>query len=164
MLQNKAQLRARALNYLARREYTRCELREKLLAAATPHPAETPLDEALPHALEIDHLLDEFQQRGWLSDQRAASQIVQRYQGKHGSQRIRHTLQQKGVDEALIDELMPQLKATEWQRAQTVWQKKFGQLPEDDRQKARQIRFLQSRGFSMEVIFKILDARADEWE
>jgi regulatory protein len=37
-----------------------------------------------------------------------------------------------------------------------VWKKRFGVLPRNQNEKARQVRFLQSRGFSLDVIFKVL--------
>ena len=65
-------------------------------------------------------------------------------------------MRQKGIAETLIDEALPQLKETEFETACAVWQKKFGALQLDAREKARQARFLQSRGFALEVIFKVL--------
>jgi regulatory protein len=55
---------------------------------------------------------------------------------------------------------MPQLKETELNAAREVWLKKFGVLPQDQKEKAKQVRFLQSRGFSMVVIFKVLRVTA----
>ncbi|MGB8410656.1 MAG: RecX family transcriptional regulator [Gallionella sp.] len=37
-----------------------------------------------------------------------------------------------------------------------MWKKKFGTAPQDDKEKAKQVRFLQSRGFSLDAIFKVL--------
>ena len=50
-------------------------------------------------------------------------------------------------------------------RARAVWQRKFGEAPADYKEKARQIRFLAARGFSFDVISKILSeagSSADE--
>ncbi|HEU0282876.1 MAG TPA: RecX family transcriptional regulator, partial [Gallionella sp.] len=51
---------------------------------------------------------------------------------------------------------LPALKESELEAARSVWQRKFGTLPQDDKEKARQMRFLQSRGFGFEVIFQVL--------
>ena len=144
-------LRARALQYLARREYSRAELRGKLL----PHvQANADFEQAQP--VDLDALLDDLTARGWLSDARAATQLVHAKRGRFGSQRIAHELSQKGISEDLIGEVLPQLKETELEAARQVWQRKFGTLPQDAKEKARQMRFLESRGFGFEVIFKVL--------
>ena len=136
-------LRVRAMRYLARREHSRAELHGKLL----PHVQE---------GEDLDAVLDELEKRNWLSDTRAATQWVDAKRSRFGTQRIAHELRQKGIAENLIADAIPQLKETELDAAREVWQKKFGVIPQDAKEKAKQIRFLQSRGFSMEVIFKIL--------
>lgn len=146
-----ASLRARALQYLARREYSRAELRGKLL----PHALNNE-DSSRPE--NLDALLDDLTARGWLSDVRAATQLLHARRSRFGTQRIAHELRQKGIAETLIDEAMPQLKETEFETAREVRQKKFGALPLDVKEKARQVRFLQSRGFALEVIFKVLQS------
>ena len=144
-------LRARALQYLARREYSRAELRGKLL----PHiRTEDEFDAASTG--ELDTLLDDLTARGWLSDARAATQLLHAKRSRFGMQRIAHELRQKGITESMIAEALPQLKETELDAAREVWQKKFGVPPQDQKEKAKQVRFLQSRGFSMDVIFKVL--------
>ena len=145
MAKAKAQpsLRARALRALARRELSRAELQAKLL----PHVAETD---------NLAALLDDLEKRGWLSDARAAEQTVQIRSARFGTQRIAHELRQKGISEELINASIPQMKAGELEAARHVWQRKFSFPPQDQQQKAKQVRFLQSRGFSMEVIFKVM--------
>lgn len=144
-------LRVRAMQYLARREHSRAELRAKLL----PH-AQRADESGSAGAEELDALLDDLNARGWLSDERAAAQLVHARRGRFGVQRIAHELRQKGIAGNLIDEALPQLKETELETARDVWQKKFGIPPRDRKEKARQVHFLQSRGFSTEVIFKVL--------
>lgn len=144
-------LRTRALQYLARREYSRAELRGKLL----PHiQTEGEIDTA-PTG-ELDALLDNLTARGWLSETRAVAQLLHARRSRFGTQHIAQELRQKGVAENLIAEALPQLKETELEAAREVWLKKFGVLPQDRKEKARQMRFLQSRGFAMEVIFKVM--------
>lgn len=144
-------LRARALQCLARREYSRAELRAKLL----PHiQCNTETGEAQPEVLEA--LLENFISRGWLSDARAATQLIHMKRKRFGTQRIANELRQKGISDELIDEALPKLKETEQEAARDVWRKKFGKLPQDNHEKAKQIRFMQSRGFSADVILKLL--------
>ena len=142
-------LRARALQYLARREYSRAELRGKLLpyAQTNEYPSQPE---------NLDALLDDLTARGWLSDARAATQLLRAKRSRFGTQRIAHDLRQKGISEELVSAALPALKESELEAARSVWQKKFGALPLDAMEKARQARFLQSRGFALEVIFKVL--------
>ncbi|MDO8812798.1 MAG: recombination regulator RecX [Gallionella sp.] len=144
-------LRARALQYLARREYSRAELRGKLL----PH-AGTNGDFSPPQTESLDALLDDLTARGWLSDVRAVTQLLHAKRSRFGTQRIAHELRQKGIAEELIGNALPGLKESELEIAREVWKKKFGVLPQDAREKARQMRFLQSRGFGFDVIFQVL--------
>ena len=144
-------LRARALQYLARREYSRAELRGKLL----PHvQADQDFEQVSP--VDLDALLDDLASRGWLSDARAATQLVHAKRSRFGTQRITHELRQKGIAEELISAALPELNNGELEAALEVWQKKFGTAPLDEKEKAKQVRFLQSRGFALDVVFKVL--------
>jgi regulatory protein len=148
-------LRARALQYLARREYSRAELRGKLLPHAQADEDFEQVSPVNPDAL-LDMLLDDLAARGWLSDVRAASQLVHAKRSRFGTQRITHELRQKGIAEDLISAALPELKDSELAAAREVWRKKFGAAPQDEKEKAKQVRFLQSRGFSLDVVFKVL--------
>jgi regulatory protein len=131
------------MKHLARREHSRAELHAKLL----------------PHVQEGDDLnavLDGLERNNWLSDARAANLLVDSKRGRFGTQRIAHELRQKGIAESIIDQAVPQLRETELDAAREVWQRKFGALPQDQKEKAKQARFLQSRGFSLDTIFKVL--------
>lgn len=143
-------LRGRALRALARREYSRAELHAKLM----PHVVETD---------DVGALLDDLEKRGWLSDVRAMEQTVRIRSARFGTQRITHELRQKGFSDDLISAAIPQLKQGELEAARAVWQRKFASPPLDQKEKARQMRFLQSRGFSMDVIFKVMRI-TDEFE
>jgi regulatory protein len=143
------------LQYLARREYSRAELRGKLL----PHiQADADFEQAFDSSghVNLDALLDDLTARGWLSDARAATQFVHAKRSRFGTQRITHELRQKGIAEELISAALPALKESELAAARDVWQRKFGIAPRDDKEKARQMRFMQSRGFGFDVIFKVL--------
>ncbi len=136
-------LRARGLAILARREYSRQELERKLLPYAD-------------NPDEIPPLLAEFEQRGWLSERRVANELVAVRSRRYGPQRIAHELREKGVSEETISGALATLKAGEVETARAVWQKKFGVLPANANDKARQIRFLQSRGFSYDTIRRVI--------
>lgn len=144
-------LRERALHYLSRREYSRAELAAKLRPYAK---VEDEFEELQP--VDIDGLLDDLVASGYLSDERAVTQLLHARRPRFGMQRITHELHQKGISHELIEQALPSLKETDLETARVVWQKKYGVMPHDAKEKARQMRFLQSRGFSMDVIFKVL--------
>lgn len=137
-------LRARALDALARREHTRLELQRKL----NPH-AEDPE--------KLAELLNDLEQRGWLSDARYAEQRAHASQSRYGSRKIEHELRQQGVAESLIGSTLENLKASEFERAVQVWLKKFGMRAITPQQRNQQMRFLQSRGFDMPVICRVVN-------
>jgi regulatory protein len=142
-------LRARALRHLARREHTRHELTLKLA----------------PHAeseAEIAQVLDDFTQRGWLSEQRAAEQMVHARRSRYGMARIRRDLQAKGVDAEVVSTTVAALKDGELDAARAVWHRKFKALPAGGAERAKQARFLLGRGFSSEVITKLLRGLAKD--
>ena len=143
-------LEARALRYLARREYSRVELEKKLVSSST---ATAPA--------EVSALLDNLEQRGFLSARRVVEQVIQMRRHKFGSQRIVHELKQKGIDEHLINDALPDLKETELAAAYDVWRKKFKVSPENIKERSKQTRFLMSRGFSMTIIHQIF-SHADQ--
>lgn len=169
-------LRARALQALAQREYSRAELRAKLLRAQTARaPSAAQRDEAFAAdrsddveatgdgtALEptVDALLDELQARGLLDDSRFVESRIHLRAPRFGNLRIRQELKRHGVtlDEASAAEL----RHTELQRAQAVWARRFGKVAESAAERARQVRFLGARGFSAETISQVLRGVADD--
>jgi regulatory protein len=132
---------ARALRLLARREHTRLELARKL----GPH---------FEDPAELQALLDDFTERGWLSEQRAVDQLLNAKRDRFGAARIRQALLDRGVSEDLITPALARLKESELDVARMVWTKKFGTAPRTMAERARHVRFLQSRGFSLEVAMR----------
>jgi regulatory protein len=141
-------LRERALGYLSRREYSRRELKRKL----APHAEDE-------H--EVDLLLDDFAARGWLSEARFTEQIVHARRSKYGAQRIVQELKEKGVSADAVAAILPDLQESELETARVVWVKKFGTPPQDARERAKQMRFMMSRGFSSNIIGKVLQDSGD---
>jgi regulatory protein len=139
-----AAIRHTALDLLARREHSRCELSRKLEARGFEREAV----EGVLAALEAEDLL---------SDTRFAEQFVRsRFQRGSGPHRIHAELRERGVDEALIEYGLAIL-ADDWQaRLREVREKKFGRaIPSDFRERSRQMRFLQQRGFTPEQIGRV---------
>jgi regulatory protein len=155
-------LRSRALQYLARREYSRAELAAKLRPYAQ---VEDDFEQLQP--VDMDVLLDGLVASGYLSDERATTQLLHARRPRFGTQRITHEMRQKGLSEELIEQALPALKDSELETARDVWQRKFGSHPydpHDAKARARQMRFLQSRGFSLDVVFKVLKNTVPEDE
>jgi regulatory protein len=136
-------LESRALKVLTRREHSRAELEKKLAAHAETQ-------------VELDALLDSLQQRGWLSEARFAEALINSRRSRFGAARIIEELRQKGVSQELVEAHVLKLKETELEAAKAVWQKKFRALPRTAHERGRQTRFMQSRGFAIEVIFQVL--------
>ncbi len=150
----RADLRLAAMNLLARREHSALELREKLVRRfGEDPPVAERLDEALA-GLASDNLQ---------SDERFAEAFVtmRQRQGK-GPMRIDQELRQKGVADSLIATYLGQLDEDTWRElARDVRHKRFGSGPvESLRDRAKQQRFLQYRGFTHEQIRSAMDERS----
>ena len=87
---------------------------------------------------------------------------MSRRASKLGASRVRQELQSKGIDAATFQEAMDGLRETEQQRARAVWLKKFGTPPADANERARQIRFLVSRGFQADAVRRVVQGADDE--
>lgn len=141
---------ARALKCLAQREYSRHELEKKLSC-----------HEQLSD--ELKSVLDRLEQQKLLSDERAVEQILHARSRKYGSKRIRYELQMKGIADHLIEAALGEFEQTEFSSARALWCKKFGVAPSTPAERGKQIRYLAGKGFSSEVISKVLsDARETE--
>lgn len=141
-------LKGRALKYLAAREHSRVELTRKL----TPH-AES--------AEEVARVLDELESRGFLSAQRFAESVVHRKAARYGVARLKSELHQHQLPDEVTREVTQVLRETELERAQVLWQKKFGQVAETPAELAKQMRFLAGRGFSGDVIRRVVKGQFD---
>jgi regulatory protein len=88
---------------------------------------------------------------GWLNEARFAEVAARRLGHKYGASRVAQSLKQKGVTESAIEETITALKATELDRARAMWMRKFGEVATSADAKAKQMRYLQTRGFSYAV-------------
>jgi len=158
-------LKARALKLLARREHSRAELGRKL-AAYLEKCTEQDARHGNEHgadAAEIDRLLDELESRGWLSERRVVEQMVHARRSRFGMQRIERDLLAKGVSGEAVAGAMQDLKDGELAAAREIWRRKFGgRLPRSQAERGKQARFLQGRGFGMDVILKVIKGSDDE--
>jgi regulatory protein len=136
------QLKTRALRYLVRREHSRAELARKL----APH-AESPA--------AVDEVLDLLLSRKQQSDARYAEERVRVLSRKYGAARIRADLRAKGIAEDIVASVRAQ---GELERAQAILERKYRVPASTPEEHARRARFLQGRGFSIEVIRRLLSA------
>ncbi len=138
-----SRLRVQAIKLLARREQSRAELARKLIALGTTE--------------EINAVLDQLENTGLLSDARTAAAYVRGHAMRFGTTTLDHNLRAKGISSELIESsLMQEGIDDESKRAAAVWRRKFTERPRDAREWARQARFLQSRGFSTDIIRRLL--------
>ncbi|THJ35241.1 recombination regulator RecX [Lampropedia aestuarii] len=149
-------LSQRALQALSRREYSRMELQRKLAAHADSEQ-------------QLQEVLDTMQAKGFLSDVRAAEAMTRQKSARFGNARIRQELMAKGIEKDLISDTLAALEDSEWERAKQVWQSKFGHLrgqelawPQRHKLQAKQLRFMLGRGFSSDLVRKLMQDSSNE--
>jgi len=154
------QIESRAVMLLAIREHGAKELKTKLISKFPETPemlAETQEPAGLVKCL-IDDVIELCQVNNWQSDERYMEQVVRSMMEKgQGPMKIRQKCQQACQDSSLIDAYLD-IEPQEWLAvARDVMMKKYGDLsrPANRNEQAKRMRFLQSRGFSSEVIWKV---------
>ncbi len=143
--------RKKEMDYLARREYGQRELEQKLIAAGFA---------SIIVAAAVGKLTGEgLQDDRRFVDNFAHSRISQ---GK-GPVRIRQELGERGLHAGLIDEVLEDVAEDWFALARLVRDKKFGpELPREFKEKARQMRFLQYRGFESSQVQAAFSPHGDD--
>ena len=142
-------LTGRALRLLSAREHSRAEL-ERKLAGFEEEPG------------QLARVLDTLQAKDFINEGRVVESVVHRRAGKLGASRIKHELQAKGLMPQAVAEAVQALRASEVERAREVWRKKFREPPADAAERAKQMRFLASRGFGGEAIRRVVSGGGDD--
>ena len=146
-------LKGRALRLLATREYSRAELERKLAT-----------HEETPGQLTL--VLDELEAKDFISEARVLESVINRKASRFGAARIKHELQQKGLEPEIMAEAISSLKATEVERAREVWRRKFEGKSDgvklDAAGRAKQMRFLAARGFGSDAIRRVVLGSDDD--
>jgi regulatory protein len=136
------------MDLLARREHGRVELTRKLRQrGASPEM--------------IDEALDRLTEEGLLSESRYLESFINyRARSGYGPARIREELGQRGLQRSDIEQALRE-SGFDWQQQLVeVWRRKFaGQLPREARERAQQTRFLVYRGYSMDMVGRLLSGR-----
>ena len=144
VLDNPAAVRRAAMDLLARREHGRMELSRKLRSRGAP-----------PDLIEpaLEKLADE----GLLSEARYLESFVRmRANAGYGPLRIREELTQRGLPREDVEQTLRE-SGFDWnEQLREVWLRKFGELPGDQRERARQGRFLSYRGYPLDAIGRLL--------
>ena len=139
-----SELRQRAVGLLARRDHARRELETKLRSKVGDHPA-------------LAAVIEWCEEHGFIDDRRFAGFFVRsRIDRGQGVLRIRQELQQRGVASELIESALQETEVDWFALAREVRARRFRQYPQDQKEKARQLRFLQGRGFDAEQSFAAL--------
>lgn len=141
-------LKARALKYLSAREHSRLELGRKLSRFAQEGD-------------DVEALLDSLEAAKFLSQSRFSESLVHRRASRFGNNRILSELQTHGIDGEELSGIKASLFEDEASRACEVRRKKFINPPADTAERAKQMRFLQQRGFSHSAIQAAMRAADD---
>jgi regulatory protein len=136
-------LRARAMRFLARREHSRAELKRKLAPS-------------VGEGEDLEILLDDLSNRGWLSDARFAEHSIRAKARRFGPIKLANALRAKGLDDESIAAGFRAAGDDGASNLEQVWRTRFREVAGSEKDKARQVRFLQGRGFPLDDIFKFL--------
>ncbi len=138
-------IQASALRYLAQREHTQLQLKQKL---TRKFPEHTEAINTVLASLQQDHQQD---------DRRYIESLIRSRVNKgYGSVYIQQSLQQQKLDPELCQRCLEEAHIDWLELAKTVYRKKYRDTPATtSSEKAKRYRFLQSRGFAMDVIKKI---------
>lgn len=135
-----------ALRLLARRDHSFYELKLKLLARRF-------------QVSEIDKVLQELQEQNWLSEHRfVQSFIAYRHERNFGPLKIQADLQARGVSNELIEALLWD-QSLDWSTSLAkLCDKKFaGEFSVQPQERAKQIQFLQRRGYTLDQITQLIN-------
>lgn len=129
------------MNLLVRREHSQAELRRKLL-------------QRYDSTGLVEQVLQQLVEQRLQSDTRFTEMYVRmRAERGYGPVRINHELQERGVNLAIIAEFLDENAGIWFDYAKVVWQRKYGKkLAQTYSERAKQMRFLQYRGFTMAQI------------
>lgn len=147
----KPSLFARAVGYLSRREYAKKELRRKLIDG---------LEDGETIEM-VDELMVQLEKLGYLSEERFARSKVRQKGRALGNFRLRTELRQQGVSDEAIQNAFDEELESEEIRAYRVWSRRFDELPSNPKERDKQIRYLQYRGFSMSSIQQVIRGRVE---
>jgi regulatory protein len=131
------------------REHSEAEIRKKL------HPY-------AENEEELNHVILQLKSKNFLSNERFSDSLIYKKANTLGSHRIAYELRQHDLDPEIISKHLVNLNKSESRRAYDVWLKKFGTLAKEPKDLAKQIRFMVSRGFDQELVYRIVRGKTLE--
>jgi regulatory protein len=137
------ELLSRALALLSRRDASRAEFIARLIAAGYEKS-------------EVEGAADWCVAEGFLNEARYVESAARRLSARYGVSRVTRALRDKGVTDEAIAGVTPDLRENELAQARAVWTRKFREPPVDANARTKQIRYLQSRGFSFAIIKQVI--------
>ena len=101
-------------------------------------------------------MLEQLAALGYLSDARFAQQFARQKTGAYSKRAIGASLKARGVEGSAAADALAGVEIDDHDAMVALWRRRFGTPPANDKEKARQVRFLQSRGFSLSAIIRLL--------
>lgn len=170
-----AALKSRALRWLAQRDHGRAELERKLVTharalarlaeqatAASGAEAEYGTFEEPELRRRVTVVLDQLAAAGLMNEARMAEALLNARAPRFGERRLRQTMQQRGLEPALVDASLASVRETELERARALWLRRFDGPGATPAERVRQMRFLVGRGFSSDVIRRVMKGVVDD--
>jgi regulatory protein len=135
-----------AMRYLARRDYSRLELYQKLIAKGL-------------HVSVVDVVLEELQALGYQSDERFTEMFIRsRINSGDGPFKIKISLRGKGICDSLALAVFDKLDVDWFEQVKLIKSKRFGNQPSQDLNEiSKQIRYLKNKGFYQDHINTVID-------
>jgi regulatory protein len=127
----------------------------------------TATEDVYPDSLlreRIAAVIDGLAAAGLMNEPRMAESLLAAKAPRFGARRLRQVMQQRGLEPALVDAAVQQARGSELERAQALWQRRFGSPGATPAERARQMRFLAGRGFGGDVIRRVVRGTPDDDE
>ena len=142
-------LSALAYRWLTRRERSRAEMRAYLGRYSSDADA-------------IERLLDALAERGLLSEDRLADQVIRSRRARGSAQRIRQEMARRGIADDVITQSTTGLEQGDLSVAYRLLRKRFRVPAADQAERERQLRYLLNRGFNRAIALKAVRAEGDD--
>ncbi len=136
----------RAIRFLSYREHSIEELKRKL----APHAESEE---------QINQVIQQLLDKNLLSNERFVESLILRKSNQYGVKRLSQELAMHHIDAETKADFLKPLQSSELERAQALWERKFGVIATEQKEIARQMRYLMSRGFNGELVFRIIKGK-----
>ena len=145
-MQDIKSIKHKALYFLSRREHSYSELLNKLRRYSDDIDL-------------IQQVLDQLKEQKLLSEERYIQSYLSSKANKYGITKLKYELSSKIDDSELINHIITESQIDQYEVAFNIWKKKFNEKPKTPKEQQQQMRFLLNRGFSFEIIQKVINGR-----